>query len=196
MTHIDWARRQVFVEAADTGGRAKWMSLPDGASFAITRGVRDVLLGAVPHGVTLTRRAEMTVAGVRDQHGGHVADGHLVVERDAKGSWRWWTWAGMKANRTLAAAATTLAVPGQRLSGEFIRLHSDLTTPEIKEDLRALSELTDWPLPVVDLRALKGLKFSAALPTELAARTLSARTGDSAGAAAAAAQKLTFHSTV
>lgn len=57
-THIDWQRRQVYVEATEIAGRTKWSSVPDGASFALARGVREVLLGAVPVGVTLTKRAK------------------------------------------------------------------------------------------------------------------------------------------
>ncbi|WP_280212709.1 hypothetical protein [Nocardia cyriacigeorgica] len=57
-THIDWQRRQVYVEATEIAGRAKWSSVPDGGSFALARGVREVLVGAVPVGMTLTKRAK------------------------------------------------------------------------------------------------------------------------------------------
>jgi ATP-dependent Lhr-like helicase len=46
---IDWKRRRCFVEEVESGGRARWtISGVSGASFALTRAVRDVLLGADP----------------------------------------------------------------------------------------------------------------------------------------------------
>ncbi len=177
VTHIDWKRRQVFVENTDLQGRAKWMSLPDGASFEITRGVRDVLLGAQPAGVTLTRRAAATLEDVRLQRADHIADGAVVIARDGRDDWRWWTWAGAKANRTLAAWAPDLVPPRQRIGAESIRLHSDLSVEDIRRGLATLRTSNgERPLPLVDKNALKGLKFSAALPEELARHTLATRT--------------------
>ena len=67
------------------------MSLPDGASHAITRGTRSVLLGAEPAGVRLTRRAADAVANLRAARATQVCDDRLVVARDLRGDWRWWT---------------------------------------------------------------------------------------------------------
>lgn len=178
VTHIDWKRRQVFVEATDIAGRARWTSIPDGVSFELARGVRSVLLGATPAGVTLSRRADEALAGYRAQRSGEVVDGALVVERDARGEWRWWTWAGAKANRTLAAWATDLVPQRQRIGAESIRLHSDLTVDAITEGLAAVRARDEWPVPAVDARAVRGLKFSAALPDDLARRTLAVRAMD------------------
>ncbi|GAA4479495.1 DEAD/DEAH box helicase [Rhodococcus olei] len=190
VTHIDWKRRQVFVENTDLQGRAKWMSLPDGASFEITRGVREVLLGAQPAGVTLTRRAVATLDDVRLQRADHVTEGAFVISRDGRDDWRWWTWAGAKANRTLAAWASDLVPARQRVGAESLRLHSDLSVEEIRHGLAALRTHTgDQPHPLVDRNALKGLKFAAALPESLARRTLAARTVDVRAAAAVLREK-------
>ncbi|WP_181763053.1 hypothetical protein [Rhodococcus spelaei] len=160
VTHIDWNRRQVFVENTDLQGRAKWMSLPDGASFEITRGVRDVLLGVQPAGVTLARRAVATLDDMRLQRADHIIEGAFVIARDGRDDWRWWTWAGAKANRTPAAWAPGLVPPRQRIGAESLRLHGDLSVDDIR---RGLAELRthngDRPLPLVDKKALKGLKF-------------------------------------
>lgn len=176
VTHIDWKRRQVFVENTDLQGRAKWMSLPDGASFEITRGVREVLLGAEPAGVTLTRRAVATLDDVRLQRADHVTDGAFLITRDGRDDWRWWTWAGAKANRTLAAWTPDLVPPRQRIGAESLRLHGDLSVEDIRRGLAVLRTSDgERPLPLVDKDALKGLKFSAALPESLARRALAAR---------------------
>ncbi len=179
VTYTDWKRRQVYVEATTDPGRAKWQSLPDGASFDIARGVRNVLLGNNPGGVQLTQRATDALADIRALRSAHVRDGKLVVSRDERGDWRWWTFAGTRANRTLAAWADQIVAPRQRIGSESIRLRRDLTVDSIGEGFAAVRELPEpRPQPFVDNRAVQGLKFSAALPDLLATRTLSARVGD------------------
>jgi ATP-dependent helicase Lhr and Lhr-like helicase len=179
VTHVDWTRRQVFVEATDQGGTARWMSLPDGASHAITRGARSVLLGADPAGVRLTRRAVDALANIRAARSAQVSAGRLIVARDERGNWRWWTWAGAAANRTLAAWADQIVVPRQRIGPESLRLQRHLGVADIQEGFAAaLARPHPRPLPVVDPAAVRGLKFSVALPADLAVATIAARSGD------------------
>ena len=67
VTWVDWKRRRCFVEPADSGGKARWLTPGvSGASFALTRAVREVLLGADP-AVLLTRRAERVLADIREE---------------------------------------------------------------------------------------------------------------------------------
>ena len=87
VTWTDWKRRRCFVEPAESGGRARWLtSAPGGISYELARAMRDVLLGADPP-VTLTRRAAGALAGLRS---------------DAIGRAR-------RAGRSSAAATTTSA---------------------------------------------------------------------------------------
>ncbi|MGN7158026.1 DEAD/DEAH box helicase [Dietzia cercidiphylli] len=192
VTHIDWKRRHVFTEATMIQGRAKWMSIPDGASFEISRGTRDVLLGAEPDGVRLTRRAIDALEDLRLQRADHVTTGALVIRRDDREDWRWWTWAGAKTNRTLAAWGSELVVPRQKIGAESLRLHSDLTVSDIMERLSELRVSDERPMPTVDKTALRGLKFSAALPEELARRTLAARLTNVRGATTVLEEKSQF----
>lgn len=192
VTHIDWKRQQVFVESTDIPGTARWQSIPDGVSFELARGVRSVLLGATPEGVTLTRRAVGALAGYRTIRSGQVADGAFVIERDHRGDWRWWTWAGAKTNRTLATWAKDLVPQRQRLGAESIRLHGELTIETIRDGLESVRATDDRRLPAVDRRALDGLKFSAALPDDLARRTLSVRAADVQHATQVLAEKVTY----
>lgn len=190
VTHIDWKRRHVFVEQTDLPGRARWMSIPDGASYAITRGMRDVLLGDDPPGLQLTRRALDALDGTRDQRADQVDRNALVIRRDDNGEWRWWTWAGASANRTLAAWGADVVAPRQRIGCESLRLHRDMSVADIREGLVGMrgSEATR-PHPSVDVRAVDGLKFSAALPNDLALLTISARIGDTDAAEAVLSDK-------
>ncbi|MFC9839757.1 DEAD/DEAH box helicase [Rhodococcus sp. NPDC127530] len=194
VTHIDWKRRHVYVETTDIPGRAKWSSTPDGTSFQITRATREVLLGTTPAGITLTRRAAATLDDQRLQRSNHVTDGAYVIARDTGGDWRWWTWAGMKTNRTLAAWAPDLIPPRQRIGSESLRLHTDLTVSDIRAGLAALRARDQRPLPAIDQAALQGLKFSAALPEHLARQTLAARIVDMDGATTALTDTVRVHS--
>ena len=75
VTWTDWKRRRCFVEPAESGGRARWLtSAPGGISFELARAMRDVLLGADPL-VTLTRRAAGTLAGLRSDSIGRARSG-------------------------------------------------------------------------------------------------------------------------
>lgn len=175
VTWIDWKRRRCFVEQADGGGRAKWFSPgAGGASFALSRAARDVLLGAEPP-VRLTERARRVLTELREDRGGSVHPGGTVIGRRGV-DLRWWTWAGYRANATLAATISDLADEKQSFDDFSIRLRTDLT----REMWRAgtADAAQRLCLPDIDERALTGLKFSAALPHHLAVSTLAGRLAD------------------
>jgi len=175
VTWTDWKRRRCFVEPADGGGRARWLSGGNGGlSYEIARAMRDVLLGAeVP--VTLTRRAAGVLAGLRSDAVGRVRPGGLVVSR-TDSDLRWWTWAGYRANATLKATLGELADETQRIDDVSLRLRTDLRPATWQA---AVAELKDHLcLPEVDEKSLAGLKFSDALPPRLAVATLAARLAD------------------
>ena len=68
MTWTDWKRRRCYVEPAEGGGKARWLTPGvSGASFELSRAAREVLLGADPP-VALTQRAKRVLAEVRDEH--------------------------------------------------------------------------------------------------------------------------------
>jgi ATP-dependent Lhr-like helicase len=179
VTWIDWTRRRCQVEQAEGGGKARWHTPAiSGASFALARAARDVLLGEDPP-VALTKRAIGVLAEVRDEGLATVHAGGTVISRVGQDV-RWWTWAGFRANATLAATLSGLADERQRFDDSGIRLRSDLTYEMWKSGIAdALQRLC---LPEVDERALEGLKFSEALPQRLAEATLAERMADLDGA--------------
>jgi ATP-dependent Lhr-like helicase len=175
VTWIDWKRRRCFVEPADRGGKARWSGYGiGGLSFALSRAIREVLLGTDPP-VRLTRRAESALGNAREAAIDTVHPGGTVIVRSA-GDVRWWTWAGYRANATLVASLDGIVDRAQHVEEFAIRMRRDLT-PEVWSV--ALSSLEErLCLPAVDDSALDGLKFSAALPRHLAEATLSARVAD------------------
>ncbi|OHV25441.1 ATP-dependent helicase [Parafrankia soli] len=177
VTHIDWKRRRCFVEPAEGGGRARWLTSADGGlSFELTRAMRDVLLGTDPP-VPLTRRATQRLATVRENHLDVVhPGGTMIVRTEDLTDVRWWTWAGERANRTLVASLGDLADPLQAPTASYLRLRSDLTPPEWRAATADLE--SRLCLPHVTDEALAGLKFNTALPPRLAEATLATRLAD------------------
>ena len=175
VTWTDWKRRRCFVEPAEGGGRARWMSnAVGGVSFEIARSMRDVLLGAeVP--VPLTQRASGVLAGLRSDGIGRVHTGGLEISR-GDDDLRWWTWAGYRVNATLKATLGNVADKTQRVDDLSIRLRADLRPSSWREVVDAVQDRLC--LPEVDEKALTGLKFSEALPRHLAVATLAARLAD------------------
>ncbi|MFI9340470.1 DEAD/DEAH box helicase [Streptomyces sp. NPDC052773] len=176
VTYIDWLRKRVFVEPADGGGIAKWMNGGvAGLSYALTRAMREVLLGTDPP-VSLTRRAEACLAEQRETDApGTVHPGGTLITRVGSDA-RWWTWAGYRANATLAATLQSVTDPLQRPTDGWLRLRENLTPADWRAARENVGE--NLVLPDVDRRAVRGLKFSAALPERLAVATVAARLAD------------------
>ncbi|MFJ9372500.1 DEAD/DEAH box helicase [Streptomyces sp. NPDC101455] len=184
VTFIDWGRKRVFVEPVESGGVAKWSGgTLVGLSYALTRAMREVLLGADPP-VSLTRRAEVCLQEWRDEDAPHVVHpGGTLVARQGNDV-RWWTWAGYRANATLSATLASIADPVQRPTDCYLRLREDLNPDLWRTAIDAVQASPALVLPDVDHRAVRGLKFSAALPERLAVATLSMRLADFDGARA------------
>ncbi|MGI8446610.1 MAG: helicase-related protein, partial [Streptosporangiaceae bacterium] len=190
VTWTDWKRRRCFVEPAEGGGKARWI-FPGtaGASFALSRAIRDVLLGADPP-ARLTRRAQAALVRARETAPDLVHPGGTVISRSPSGDVRWWTWAGWRANATLITTLGDMADTAQRVEEFFVRLRDDTTPEKWKAAMTGIGERLC--LPAVDDKALDGLKFSVALPRHLAEATLAARLADLEGAQIALAEPHRF----
>jgi ATP-dependent Lhr-like helicase len=188
VTHVDWERRRCFVEAVDGGGRAKWSGSGGNLSYGITRGIREVLLGASPEGVAFTSRATTILGELRGTYSGSVEPDHLIVRLPSDSTGRWWTWAGTAANRSLQASLPTIVDPRQRIDEKSVRLLPGVSVREFSEALLAV----EWRDPTVNTNALRGLKFSSALPDDLAKRTMSTRLADRPHAVEVSSQRLSI----
>lgn len=108
---------------------------------------------------------------------------------------RWWTWAGARANGTLAAALSAVS-PGlvdelDRYDNRYVKLRGDATPVAVAAACSAAVQRFGPDLVRVDVsvsdEALKQLTFFELLPPALAAATLSARAFDACGCRAVAA---------
>jgi ATP-dependent Lhr-like helicase len=189
VTWTDWKSRRCYVEAAEGGGKARWHTPGvSGASFTLARAAREVLLGADPP-VALTQRAKRILAEVREEQVCAVHPGGNVIAHSGDDV-RWWTWAGYRANATLAATLSHLTDSSQRFDDASIRMRTDLTHEMWKVGTANAAETLC--LPDVDQKALAGLKFNEALPERLATATLAARLADLDSAAHVLAEPTRF----
>ncbi|MDS1270752.1 DEAD/DEAH box helicase [Lipingzhangella sp. LS1_29] len=179
VTWIDWSRRRCQVQPTDLPGKAHWHTYSlGGASFALTRATREILLGAEPP-VRLTQRATSHLAKAREEYATTVHSGASVIARTGTDV-VWWTWGGFAANATLAASLSALADERQRFTDTHLRLRADLTPDMWRAGTADAGERLC--LPQVDERAVSGLKFSDALPVRLAEATLAQRLANLDGA--------------
>ncbi|MEU8678129.1 DEAD/DEAH box helicase [Streptomyces sp. NPDC048560] len=188
---IDWARRRCFVEPADGGGKARWYgSVLDGASYQLARAMRDVVLGQDPP-VQLTERAVTYLAQLRESAVDTTHPASTVITR-AGDDVRWWTWAGFRANATLTATLAGLSDERQRFNELYVRMRPDLT-PQMwaSHTSDAAQRLV---LPEIDDKALRGLKFSEALPPRLARTTVAQRLAATERAASVLSEPVRFSS--
>jgi ATP-dependent helicase Lhr and Lhr-like helicase len=175
--HIDWGRRVVQVEPTDVPGVARWSGSAQPLGAAITRGVREVLVGSDPAGVTLSRRAGERLAQLRAEHPWVVADTTSLVI-DVRGRVRWWTFAGWRANLWLAHAAADLRREVATIDDLTVVLDPGATPQQLR---RALSNAAEAPIdliPWVTTEAVDGLKFSECLPPSLATEVVAHRLTD------------------
>jgi ATP-dependent Lhr-like helicase len=125
--------------------------------------------------VTLSRRAVAALSDLRISRSSHVTGQGTVVHRVDDVSW--WTWAGARANATLAIALSSISDPERGYDNHRVRLRPEVTREEMAEATGALGGLCDVRADV-DEDAVRGLKFSDVLPPRLARDTVALRLTD------------------
>ncbi|HST50356.1 DEAD/DEAH box helicase [Jatrophihabitans sp.] len=175
VTHIDWRRHRCWVERADQGARMRWTSSPQPMSFELCRARRDVLLGTDPE-VWRSQRAVAEFAAIRADSAGRVRHGATAIDSDR---W-WWTFAGARANATLAAALPAVIEDSAGFDNDRVRIREDLPDTALDAAVASLDPARE-PVISVDQNAVRELKFAESLPPEFASLTLAERIIDVAG---------------
>ena len=179
VTHVDWRRRTVNVAPFEGRGRSRWSGRPGvGLGRELAQSMRAVLLGEEP-GVPLSRRGAAALERLRAERALTVnPDGTvLAVGEDVS---RWSTYAGGAANSSVAAA---LDEGGFEATADSVGI--TIAGRVDVEQVRAAAEagVAQGALPDITDEALDGLKFSAALPRDIAASVIAERMTDPAAAA-------------
>lgn len=178
VTSVDWRGRTVSVTESAAGGSAKWSGSGGGLSQPMTSSMRDVLLGLDAE-VEHSNRAVAQLALTRTDLQSIVDSNRIVLQHDKDRSVLW-SFAGARANQSLAAALDEVGLDAQSDS-LMISMKPRLSVDELRGCVARLASGRP-PSPTISQDVLDGLKFSVALPPELARDTLVERMTDVEGA--------------
>jgi ATP-dependent Lhr-like helicase len=180
VTHLDWARRQAFVEPAEDEGRSRWRGQGQSLDRALCRAIRRVLAGE--GGSPLwSRRASAQIASLRAEY--PWLDGReenpLVTTGD---NLTWWTFAGGRANLALAAELSRRLDVRAMADNFAVRFGPQPDAGAIHRAIAMLRvEDASRMLPPVSEAARDGLKFSECLSPALSDQVIQARLSDAQG---------------
>lgn len=179
VNHIDWQRRVAFVEATEHQGRSRWKGEGGGLGYQLVRAIQRVL-ATDENAECWSRRAEDQINATRLEFPWLENDSTAALG-DPDGKLTWWNFAGSRANATLAnelAKLTTSRIEHDNFSLVF---DSNIRFGQLQDAIGELRERSIEEMkPVIDDRAIEGLKFSECLPLSLAHEMLETRIRDSA----------------
>ena len=150
-------------------------------SHVLARAHHDVLAGQTPK-VDLSRRARDGIAELRANYNfvEQGEDFHTYLVRREPDPPTWWTFAGFAANSALATGLADLADPTESIGGLRLRLRASVSVGQLSAVITARRDQLATTKPDVDEQTVSALKFSAAIPKELACETVRHRLADGA----------------
>lgn len=162
---IDWSKRIVWLEPAAGGGKARWMGGARSLGRDVCQGIRSVLANGTSPTITLSRRAQAALQMLTDEIS--MSSGtHFVTSHPEAMPVQTWTFAGTRANRTLARLAS---VDGAKVRFDALSVQAPVAA--LPAALPESLALTDDELAVFR----DSIKFVDCLPQQLLARTILAR---------------------
>lgn len=165
VTGIEWSKKTVWLEPAKEGGKARWMGGSRSLSREVCQGIRTVLAHGAPQLVTLSQRAKSALQLLRDEM--TISPGtHFICERADAAVVRTWTFAGTRANRTLARNAS---IAGNKVKFDALSVQAPISL---------LEPVPSEPIGLNDeeLETFSDtIKFSSSLPRHLLSETVYAR---------------------
>jgi ATP-dependent Lhr-like helicase len=165
VTDVDWSKRIAWLEPAAGGGKARWIGGSRSLGRDVCQGIRCVLAnGASPY-ITLSQRALMTLQ-VMTEDIPASAGAHFVMSHSEDAPVQTWTFAGTRANRTLAYLASV-----GREKVRFDALSVQAPVASLTDALHKTLDLTESEI----MAFRKSIKFSDCVPPKLLIKTIVAR---------------------
>ena len=172
ITSIDWTRRVAWVEPDTSRGRSRWSSEGLALSSELCNAMRDVLAGDDAPGVTLTTRAQKTIAELRDEF--HwVRSGRVAIVHSETGV-HLWTWAGQRANASIATELGDRS-GSTAVDNLYIKLDAEQARDAEVQDRVAALDTDDLAEPAIASEYAEKLKFADCLPQDLAVAIVTKR---------------------
>ncbi|MBH2042932.1 MAG: DEAD/DEAH box helicase [Comamonadaceae bacterium] len=163
ITEVDWKRQTVWLEPAKEGGTARWTGSGRTLSREIAQGILHALRQGAGEHTVISKRALLEIEQVIEDLPETESDPALSLTRNEAGAARLWTFAGTRANRTLARQIQSLA-ESRRIDAIGIDLKTPIDPSDLSAELLATA-LAFSPEEVKELA--KPIKFSECLPAAL-----------------------------
>jgi len=165
VTDVDWSKRIVWLEPAAGGGKARSMGGARSLGRDVCQGIRAVLANGSSPNITLSRRARAALRALADEI--PMSSGtHFVMSRSDTVPMQTWTFAGTRANRTLARQAS---IGGAKV--RFDPLSVQAPVAALAATLPEHLDLTNEELAAFH----DSIKFAHCVPRQLLSRTIIAR---------------------
>lgn len=179
VTHLDWPRKVAYVEPSKDQGRSRWVGGGHAVSYEVSQTIRKTLVcEGTPS--CWSRRAATAITGLRQQFP-WLRDDTTVVEVNGEAA-RWWTFAGSRANATIAAALRAMGMPVPDFDNLSIHVENRPQLHDLDSQIQlARSQEPGSFRPPISDEMVEELKFSTCLPRELAAAMLESRLLDTEG---------------
>jgi ATP-dependent helicase Lhr and Lhr-like helicase len=100
LAHVDWSKRLAWVEPSGEQGKARWVASSRALGFGLSQGVKRILCDGGAD-LPLSKRAQAQFQGL-DAELPQLDPDLSSLQYLAGGVFRWWTFAGGRANATLA----------------------------------------------------------------------------------------------
>lgn len=159
VTGVDWPKRVAWVEPTREQGKARWMGSSRSLGYTLCQAVRHVLCGALPD-VTLSKRADTRLEEIRADLPEMGVD-RITIEQLGDGRFRWWTFAGGRANATLAGMLRT-EWRSIRADDFYLEAQGELNLNRVRE-LVAVADPSKWVGSLAKSGVLN-VKFMESLP--------------------------------
>lgn len=163
ITDVDWKRQTVWLEPAKEGGKARWTGTGRTLSREIAQGILRALRQGTGEHTVISKRACVEIEQIIEEVPDLGNSGALSITWNDSGAARLWTFAGTRANRTIAKQIESL-VEVRRVDAIGV----DLKTPIDPSALSAALLAAEIQFTADEIRDLvKPIKFSDCLPERL-----------------------------
>lgn len=162
VTSIEWSRKTAWLEPATHGGKARWTGSARSLGRELCGGIRTVLAAGAPASATLSLRARSNLTAISDEFPAPKGDSYLVTRQGS--AVRTWTFAGTRANRTLArhesAGRSPIRFDALSIQAVVLSQHANVLETLSDDEISSLSE---------------AIKFASCLPKRLLERVVLTR---------------------
>lgn len=161
ITDVDWKRQMVWLEPAKEGGTARWTGTGRTLSRDIAQSIFHALHEDSGKHTVISKRARAEIGEIVEFMPEACSKPVLVITKDGPSGARLWTFAGTRANRTIAKA---IQAEVRRVDG----LGLDLKLPPEADGLKTDISVSELQFSSAEIKErAKAIKFADCLPESL-----------------------------